>query len=150
MCTRPRRGFTLVELVIYLVVLAAGLTGILGIYIQAVRGSADPLYTTQALLLGESLLEEIAARPYADPDGTEAGEGRDTWDDVDDFADYDSGSAPTDVTGVAIAGLSDYRVAIAVEDDTLNSVSGKRVTVTVTHVRDAGVNLQLSAWRFPE
>ncbi len=151
MCIKPaaRQGFTLIELVIYLVVLAVGLTGILSVYIQAVRGSADPLYTTQALLLGESLLEEITSKPYTDPN-TDSGENRTTWDDVDDFAAYDSNSAPTDVTGQVIPGLENYRVAINVSNDTLNGVAGKRIVLTVTHTTDSAVNLNLTAWRFPD
>lgn len=152
MCIKPalRQGFTLIELVVYLVVFAVGLTGILSVYIQAVRSSADPLYTTQALLLGESLLEEITSKPYADPNTTENNEDRTTWDDVSDFVAYDATTSPTDVTGSVIPGLEDYRVAIVISDDKLDGIAGKHIELTVTHTSDSAVKIKLMAWRFPD
>ena len=56
MCmTRPRqRGFTLVELIIFIVVVGAGLAGILSVSNQVVRSSADPMLTKQSVALAES------------------------------------------------------------------------------------------------
>jgi MSHA pilin protein MshD len=68
----PRRrgvGLTLVELLIFIIVVGVGITGILVVYDRAVRGSADPLARKQALAIAESLLSEILAQPftYCDP-----------------------------------------------------------------------------------
>jgi MSHA pilin protein MshD len=70
--TRPLRrgaGLTLVELLIFVIVVGIGIAGILVVYDRAVRGSADPLARKQALAIAESLLSEILAQPftYCDP-----------------------------------------------------------------------------------
>lgn len=71
MCPRRRAGgLSLLEVVIFIVVLAVGFAGILILYNQVTRASADPLVRKQALAIAQSLLEEIELHPYTycDPD----------------------------------------------------------------------------------
>jgi MSHA pilin protein MshD len=126
-----QRGFTLIELIIFIVVVSAGLAGILSVMNTVVKSSADPLVRKQAVALADSVLEEIMLKNYQDPDGTSAGEtGRSTWDNVDDFngktqADF---ALPTELAG--------YQIAIAVVNDTalVGTLArpAKKVTVTVS------------------
>ena len=53
-----QRGISLVELVIFIVVVGIGLTGLLVVMGTASR-SADPLRRKQALMIAESLMEEV-------------------------------------------------------------------------------------------
>ena len=64
------RGFTLVELVVFIAILGVALAGVLAAYDFAVRASADPVVKKQALAIAESLLEEVQQMPftYCDPD----------------------------------------------------------------------------------
>lgn len=69
----PRRGasgLSLIEVVVFIVVLGVGFTGMLILYNQVTRASVDPLVRKQALAIAQSLLEEIELRPYTycDPD----------------------------------------------------------------------------------
>ena len=66
---RRGAGLTLVELLIFIIVVGVGIAGILVVYDRAVRGSADPLARKQALAIAESLLSEVLAQPftYCDP-----------------------------------------------------------------------------------
>ncbi len=63
MCTRPRsfgqRGISLIELIMFIVIISAALTGILLVMNQVIGHSADPLLRKQALAVAESMLEEI-------------------------------------------------------------------------------------------
>ncbi|HVL75156.1 MAG TPA: prepilin-type N-terminal cleavage/methylation domain-containing protein [Noviherbaspirillum sp.] len=73
MCTERRRrqaGISLVELVIFIVVVSIGLVGLLAVMNVANRGSADPLVRKQALAIAESILEEVMLMPFTfcDPD----------------------------------------------------------------------------------
>lgn len=71
MCTRSRiRGLSLLEVIIFIVVLAVGFAGILVLYNQVTRSSVDPVVRKQALAIAQSLLEEIELMPYTycDPD----------------------------------------------------------------------------------
>ncbi len=67
-------GLSLVELVIFIVVISVGLAGILGVMNFTNRSSADPLIQKQALAIAEAYLEEILAMPftYCDPDDVNA------------------------------------------------------------------------------
>jgi len=126
---RLHRGFTLIEVIIFIVVVGAGLAGILSVSTNVVKSSADPMVRKQAMALADSILEEILQKEFQDPDGLPnvVESGRDTYDDVDDyngktqaiFADWP-------------ATLSTYTVAITVAPTTLGAIAAKQVTVTVT------------------
>jgi MSHA pilin protein MshD len=73
MCSRaprPQAGMSLIEVVVFIVVLGLALAGVMILYSQATRASADPLVRKQTLAIASSLLEEIELRPftYCDPD----------------------------------------------------------------------------------
>lgn len=120
------RGFTLIELIVVIVVLAAGLTGILVVFNQTVARSADPMLQQQAIALAEGYMEEIMGMgcPGASPTGTARGE----WAFVFDYHGVDD-QPPVDVAGNALAGLGAYRVQVTVTNDTLASVPGCRISV---------------------
>lgn len=61
-CSRPPRsqpGFTLIELVIFIVVISVAVVGLLGVIGRTTNNSADPQLRKQALVLAESMLEEV-------------------------------------------------------------------------------------------
>ncbi len=144
MCMNSLRnkGFTLVELIIFIVVVAAGMAGILSVMNTTVAASADPMANKQALAIAESLLEEILQKPLLDPDGSPAGEtDRSNWDNVADYNGYPAIAGPvSDVFGVAVPGLGAYSIAppvqvtaaVAANNTALAAVGALRVSVSVT------------------
>lgn len=123
-----QRGFTLIEVIIFIVVVGAGLAGILAVSTQSVGASADPMVRKQAMALADSILEEILQKAYADPDGVSGETTRETMDDVDDY----NGKTKTLFTDWP-ASLGTYTVAIVVEAPaSISGIDHKRVTVTVT------------------
>jgi MSHA pilin protein MshD len=132
MCmTRPRQGgFTLIELIIFIVVVGAGLAGILSVMNQVVRKSADPLLTKQAAALADSVLEEVLQKAYADPDGTNVGF---------NGATQTAFSLPPT--------LAAYTLKVVVTDgSTTLGVPARRVTVTVS-VPATGGSVALTGYR---
>ena len=130
MNSRHHRGFTLIEVIIFIVVVGAGLAGILAISTNVAKSSADPMVRKQAMALADSILEEILQKEYADPDGVSGETTRDTMDDVDDYNGKDK-TLFSDWPST----LSSYAVAIVVTPATLGSaptLAVKQVTVTVT------------------
>lgn len=65
-----QRGISLVELIMFIVIVSVALVGILQVMNVTTRGSADPLIHKQALAIAESLLEEVELMPFTicDPD----------------------------------------------------------------------------------
>jgi len=119
---RRQRGINLIELLISIVIISIACTGVLLVYAQTVRFSADPMIQTQALAIAEAYLDEILARPVADPDGTNAGETRPTFDNVGDYNGL-SNNPPQNHDGAAV----DFAPADGQPD-----LAGYQVDVTVT------------------
>ena len=57
-------GISLIELIMFIVIISVALTGILLVMNQVTRHSADPLIHKQALAIAESLLEEVELMPF--------------------------------------------------------------------------------------
>jgi MSHA pilin protein MshD len=126
--TRRQRGFTLIELIIFIVVVGVGLAGILSVMNTVVKSSADPMVRKQAIALADSVMEEVLQKAYSDPDGVQGNEStRDTMDDVDDF------NGKTQTLFALPASLSGYAIAITVAADNATlGIAAKKVTVTVS------------------
>lgn len=61
---RYQYGISLIELVIFIVILSVALTGITLIYINTTRYSADPMVRIRSIELAQSTLEEILLKAY--------------------------------------------------------------------------------------
>ncbi|MGP1716263.1 MAG: type IV pilus modification PilV family protein [Methylophilus sp.] len=71
---QPAKGFTLVELVVFIVIVTTAIAGVLGALAWMSGHSANPLVRKQALAIGESLMQEIQQMPFTfcDPDDANA------------------------------------------------------------------------------
>lgn len=153
-------GITLIELIVFIVIVGIALAGVLTVLNVVVRGSADPLRPKQAIALADAMLEEILLKPYCDPNtadiatapptcGVNAVEAnRSNYDDVFDYHGYDTDTLPcpdtsfahciVDISGDRIPGLENYRLAVAVigtasiSDGALNVPNVAQATVTVS------------------
>lgn len=149
--SRRQHGMTLIELVMFIIVVSVGLAGVLTVLNATSKSSADPVIRKQALAVAEAMLDEILSKDYqndpADPANTSATLGctlnttprcsantvldRPNYNDVDDYNGW-SQTGVYQVDGTLAPVLGTYTVVVAVAPWTLSSVAGKRVTVTVT------------------
>jgi MSHA pilin protein MshD len=123
MCTtRPPRhaaGVTLIELIVALVIVGIAVAGVVTVFVNTVRRSADPMIQQQAQFLAEAYLEEILLKKFYDPDtglvcsGALEG-GRALFDNVCDYNGLVN-NPPQDQFGVALGGLAGYTVSVAVD-----------------------------------
>lgn len=135
MTKRLQRGFTLLELIFFIVVVGTGLAGILAVSDQVVRTSADPMLTKQSVALAESLMEEILQKDFANPVGGYGGTNRTLFDDVADYNGYTTAAGMVDAQGTAIAALASYNASPAVAVLAVanwNGIPALRVTVSIT------------------
>ncbi|HEY8876856.1 MAG TPA: prepilin-type N-terminal cleavage/methylation domain-containing protein [Roseateles sp.] len=158
---RPQRGLSLIELLLFIVVVGIALAAMLKVFVTATTASSDPLIHRQQLAIAESLLREVELMPFTwcDPEdanvgvaanaggcattpetvGPEPGENRYGtsglyFDNVNDYNGF-SMSGIRDVTNTAIASLSGYSASIAVEPFALDNVAaGEALRITVTVV----------------
>jgi uncharacterized protein (TIGR02598 family) len=61
--SRSRAGFSLIEIILAVAVIAFALTAILGLFPVAVGAATDSQRETQAALIARSILDQLAARP---------------------------------------------------------------------------------------
>lgn len=138
--SHPRqRGISLVELVMFIVIVSIAVIGTLLVMNLTTAHSADPLIRKQALAIAESLLEEIELQDFTKPAGGFAGPftsaNRASFDCVTDY----NGFATTGIFAVdgvtAVPNLGNYNVAATVSNSALGSIpaaSAVLITVTVT------------------
>lgn len=170
---RPR-GLSLIELLVFIVVVSAALAGVLRVFTQSTATSTDPLLRRQALAIAESLLEEIELMPFTfcDPDdanvetatgtagcaslpetiGPQAGETRFAVPQFDNVADYHgySMNGIVDITNAAVPGLSAYSASVSVAAAALGSItaaSGDALRITVTVTGPGGTSVSLDGYR---
>jgi MSHA pilin protein MshD len=114
MTSAVQRGSTLIELLFFIVVVSVGVVAILSVMSTTVRFSAEPMARKQAMVLAESILEEIVQKDYADRTETPPvplllGD----MDHVGDFHNVD----PVSVDTIFTDAPSDYVMSIVVEMD---------------------------------
>ena len=155
-----QNGATLVELVVSIVILSILAVGIMTLMSVTVMGSAKPLIQTQAMAIARSYMDEILSKPLDDPAGADDESYRWQFDDVNDFdglADMsgacnfiqpaDPAASSCDHKGTPVAGLEGYNVEVTVETMPINGISGKKITVNVSH--DSGMPaIPVTAYRF--
>ena len=78
MCIRAHRrrdrGLSLIELILFIVIVSVSVVGVLAALDRTARASAEPLVIKQALAIAEALLEEVELMPFTfcDPEDAQA------------------------------------------------------------------------------
>lgn len=139
---RLQWGATLIETIMFMVIVGIALSAVLSVFVGTTRSSADPMIQKQALAIAEALMEEVRLQPFTfcDPDdplvtdpaveppvpcgitevaGAELGEIRTNpltpYDNVNDYSGLAMPAGTlTDITGAAPPNLAGYAATIAV------------------------------------
>jgi MSHA pilin protein MshD len=111
-------GFTLLEVLTTVIVIAVAATALMSVFSSTVRTSADPMFQHQALAIAEAYMEEIRLKDFAiGPETTRA-----SFDDVRDYNGLTDVGA-RDQNNNLIAGLNDYTISVTVVNDGLNGIA---------------------------
>jgi MSHA pilin protein MshD len=142
-----QQGVSLIEAVLFIVVVSVALVVVLKTFDIANQGSVDPLIRRQALAIAQAMLDEISAKPFGSAatdvtaDGYTAGPvnsaTRANADDIDDYDGYDQ-TGITTLSNAPLTGLENYQVHVDVDPITSGELGtvpvadAFRITVTVT------------------
>ena len=167
-------GFSLIELVAGIVVMAFALTFLSTLFFSDPGRSVRPLIQIRAVEFGQSLMDEILSKKFDQltPEGgapacatcsgtmgSDAGEtGRSDYNDVDDYDDYCSPGSPValeDAFGNLPAGFSGFTMSICVDydgnyDATIDTnINAKLIVVEIYPPTSAGLDgpITLTAYR---
>lgn len=156
MCTRTsvtlQRGISLVELVVFIMIVSVALTGILVVMNQVIKHSADPLIRKQAIAVAESLLEEVELQDFISAGGnvtvTQANRAS-AYHIVTDYKGFSMPAGIFPVSGVApIAGLESYNATVTVANTAWNGIPAtSAVLITVTVTDPQGDPVSISGYR---
>jgi MSHA pilin protein MshD len=153
-----QRGISLIELIMFIVIISVAMVGILTVMNLVTRNSADPLIRKQALAVAEAMLEEIKLQDLPGvatcigtlgPDGVRTG-----VTSVCDYNGYSSTGIHEFTTANAVVpGLENYNIDSVVINNTLGTFgglpisAGSGVQITVT-VRDSmGEKVDVTGYR---
>lgn len=168
---RRNGGFTLIEMVFFIVIVGVALTGLVSVLTSAMRGGADTVSQKQALAIAEAIVEEIALKPFTwcDPDdpaaATATGSGdctapaqnhegatRSDYDNVIDYQGIASIASPvTDQSGTYSFPAGFAVSSLSVTAEALGGVPAAdslRITVTVTGPGSTSVTLDTYRTRY--
>jgi MSHA pilin protein MshD len=171
-----QRGLSLIELLVFIVVVGIAVTGVLSVYSLTSRNSVDPMIRKQAASIAESLLEEVLGQSFTycypnDANVTTASSpagcatfpawpqpGTDRYSNTapyDSVLDYNGFSMPAppgilDFTGAQVAaGLAGYAASVQVQPaGAFNGIpAGETLLVTVTVTGPGNYQVSLSGYR---
>lgn len=150
-----QRGLTMIELIMFIVIVGVGVAGILLVINTVVKSSADPVVRKQSIAMADAILEEVLLKAYQNPTGGFVPTGCDTqralFDDVSDYTCFDGSTTAKKILGSQMIAsttgpLPDtFWAKVDVSAATVSGVSMKKVTVTVTD--PSGTEYALSGYR---
>lgn len=137
-----QRGLSLIELVVFIVVVAIGLTGIMSVLILTSEKSSDPMVRKQGIAVAEAMLEEVLLKDFANTGcspscAPNTPADRPNYTSVDHYINWNQPGVNSlaDPTGPYIYGLGSYTVTVTVASTTdltgIASTDAKKIRVTV-------------------
>jgi MSHA pilin protein MshD len=171
-----QRGVSLVELLVFIVVVGIAVVGVVAALRLGTAASTDPMVHKQALAIAEALLEEVQLQPftYCDPDDANAASALDNTgcavaannenlamgpegteartsatEPFDNVSDYHGVNLPgiTGIDGTAIPGLGGYGASITVTPQALNGAEALLIRVSVTGPTGTNITVVLDGYR---
>lgn len=171
------RGVTLVELIVFIVIVGVAMAGLFAAFNTITAASADPQVRKQVLAIAESLMDEVALMPFThcDPDdplaptaglgactspasnedtamGPEAGETRYSattrFDNVSDYHGFSMAGGIQDITNTTITGLGAYSATITVTQAGLGGIAAAdALQISIAVTGPGGVATTLEGYR---
>ena len=152
MCiSKPQHGISLIELILFIIIVSTALAGLLLVMNINTKSSVDPLIRKQALAIAESLLEEVELHDFATTGGFTGAAiqaNRASFDDIFDYNGFaTTGIFPADGSVIGVTGLANYNVSVTVATVAWVAVAGDATQITVTVTDPRGQSIQAVGYR---
>lgn len=149
---RHQSGFTLIEAIAAIVVVAVALAGILLVLNFNIAHSSEPMIRTQAYDIASAYLDEIMPKQYGDICPQKSA-GRPNWEHVYCYNGLSNPNGARNQFDQSVPGLGRYSVSVSVAATSVCAQGGscppaEKVTVTVRH--PPGIGISLSAYRLQQ
>ena len=142
-------GISLIELIMFIVIVSIALTGIMLGMNQITMHSADTLLSKQALTAAESLLEEIEAQTFSETATSPVTQGvsRTGAHNVMDYNNFNTTGIYA-IDGTLVTGLSGYSLTTTVVPTAFGNIpAASSVLITVTVTDPSGQSIVTSGYR---
>ena len=146
MSIKPARGVSLVELIVFIVLVGVAMAGLFAAFNTITAASSGPQVRKQMVAIAESLMEEIELRPFACSAGCS---GSRPFDSVSAYNGLFMNSGITDMSNAPITGLDAYSASVTVTPTALGSgvntipnTASLLISIQVTHTSGASLTLQ--------
>ncbi|MCA1245827.1 prepilin-type N-terminal cleavage/methylation domain-containing protein [Massilia sp. MS-15] len=139
-----QRGLTMIELIVFIVVISIALVALLHVLGLTSRHSADPLRRKQALMLAEAMLEEVqlARFTYCDPSSDNADTAESSADCT--IPEAFGRNAPEPAGSRPYDNINDYVAAAGTPTLAFNNAAGRLADVNGTPLDLAGYTVRLT------
>lgn len=134
---RPSVGMTMIELVVAIVIIGVGISGMMLAFSTVASGSTNPIVVRQMQAIADEMGAEIALKPFVPvANAANSGCARVNFNDVQDYNGYTTTNQICTIDGVAIPGLNGYSVAVEVINqnwDVIPAAESLRIKITVSN-----------------
>ena len=149
-----QRGISLIELIMFIVIISIAVAGILLVMNKVTGHSADTLVRKQALAVAESLLDEIELQGVSGVNSSTgtANANRTNFDNVFNYNGYSTTTGIQNMDKTAVPGLGSYNVTSVTVANTpgvwggIAVTPGSAVVITVS-VTGPGGQIDLTGYR---
>jgi len=141
---RRQRGVTMIELIMFIVIVSVALASIMAVMRITTAGSADPLRRKQALMIAEGLVEEVRSAGFTLCDPSSADFDTQTDPTLCAVRENWGQAAPEPVNPRPFDNVNDYVTQANVATNAFNNAAGVLLDVTGQPVGVAGYTATLT------
>lgn len=147
---KKQKAFTLIELIISIAIIAVSVVAIIGVFRLSIINSSNPITKKQAVLIAESLMEEVLSKPTLKATDGFAGpytvSNRQYFDTITDYNNLTINGI-SNIYGVAIVGLENYSANITIQNQILGTLPATDVYLTTININGPNDNFVLKGYR---
>lgn len=135
---RKSKGLSLIELIMFIVIIGAAVAGVIGLIGITTQSSADPVIRKQALSIAEAMLEEIRLQPFTICDADEVAGGVPASGSVSigtiASASASGGNSTLNVANVSLSGQNAVLVFVSINNNSGQTVTSVKIDPTGANV----------------